>query len=66
MKPSDKSPEIEEFLKEMFGVDRRKNIEEDKCVFCGRDALTFRDEKSRKEFSISGICQVCQDDTFGT
>lgn len=26
---------------------------------------TFRDELSRKEFGISGMCQKCQDETFG-
>lgn len=38
------------------------------CPFCGKDMSnpTFRDEKSRKEFSISGICQECQDDFFKT
>ena len=37
------------------------------CVFCGIaiDVDGFRDELSRKEFRISGICQKCQDDMFG-
>lgn len=26
---------------------------------------TFRDEVSRREFRISGMCQSCQDETFG-
>lgn len=65
MKPSDKTPEMEAFLKEMFGVDRVKCIKEDKCVFCGHEAKEFHDEKSRAEFSISGMCQKCQDETFG-
>lgn len=36
------------------------------CPFCGKpvSADSFRDELSRKEFSISGLCQVCQDDFF--
>jgi hypothetical protein len=25
----------------------------------------FRDELSRKEFEISGLCQLCQDEIFG-
>lgn len=25
----------------------------------------FRDDKSRREFEISGMCQKCQDGTFG-
>lgn len=39
-----------------------------KCAF-GEDhdvrPETFRDELSRKEFGISGMCQKCQDETFG-
>jgi hypothetical protein len=39
-----------------------------KCPFCGKlvNAVTgFRDELSRKEFRISGLCQACQDKVFG-
>ena len=37
------------------------------CPFCGIKVRTedFRDELSLKEFSISGLCQTCQDKTFG-
>lgn len=36
------------------------------CPFCGKDMTNpvFRDELSKKEFSISGICQECQDNYF--
>jgi hypothetical protein len=38
-----------------------------RCPFCGRhDARwTIRDDESLREFEISGICQQCQDRTFG-
>lgn len=29
------------------------------------DPSAFNDELSRREFSISGMCQACQDSTFG-
>lgn len=37
------------------------------CPFCGNPVSDedFRDEISRKEFEISGLCQKCQDKTFG-
>ena len=35
------------------------------CPFCGKKAKKFRDRKSEKEFKISGLCQKCQDKTFG-
>jgi len=35
------------------------------CVGCGEFNLEFRDELSRKEYGISGLCQCCQDNVFG-
>ena len=36
------------------------------CAFnCDNPSHEFRDELSRKEFRISGICQNCQDEVFG-
>lgn len=40
-----------------------------KCPLCKTDIhpnKDFRDELSRKEYKISGMCQKCQDDFFGT
>ena len=36
------------------------------CPICNSliDLESFRDELSRKEFKISGMCQVCQDKVF--
>ena len=43
-----------------------KRRENNQCPFCGKDMTnpTFRDEESKKEYEISGICQECQDDYF--
>jgi hypothetical protein len=68
MKPSEKSPEIDNALTCLFGINRKASITRNSCVFCGKvidPATEFRDECSRREFSISGICQKCQDKTFG-
>jgi hypothetical protein len=35
------------------------------CTFCAITLDDFRDEISAKEYSISGMCQTCQDATFG-
>ena len=35
------------------------------CTFCAITLDEFRDELSAKEYSISGMCQTCQDKTFG-
>ena len=35
------------------------------CTYCAVTLDEFRDELSAKEYSISGMCQTCQDKTFG-
>lgn len=39
-------------------------VEKGLCPFCLKAPGEFRDELSRKEFGISGLCQKCQDETF--
>jgi hypothetical protein len=64
--PTSKSAGIEEAL-EALGFERAGSIKSDRCVFDPtHDATTFRDELSRKEYTISGMCQDCQDSMFGT
>lgn len=67
LEPSKKSPEMEAALKSMFGIDRVNTITSRKCVFCGVsvDENSFKDELSKKEYTISGTCQSCQDKVFG-
>ena len=67
--PSKKAPALESFLEGTFG--RTTAIRGNKCVptpiGCGKEvkAEDFRDEISLKEYSISGLCQNCQDEIFG-
>lgn len=35
------------------------------CSFCGGEVEGFRDRLSAREYRISGLCQDCQDETFG-
>ena len=68
MEPSNKAPTIDAMLSSVFGVDRVKTITEGYCVSCGNEgivAASFRDDLSKKEYAISGMCQSCQDDVFG-
>ena len=48
-------------LSEMF-----KRKDEGLCPFCGREVNMddFRDDLSRHEFELSGLCQMCQDYFF--
>jgi transcription initiation factor IIE alpha subunit len=55
-----------QMLKEA-GFDREvKLIEEGRCPCCGEivNEEDFRDEPSKKEHKISGMCQSCQDSVF--
>ena len=67
--PSKKSEKVNEMLDRMsareFGHFRSSSIRRDACTCCGGPAHEFRDALSRKEFSISGMCQKCQDSVFG-
>ena len=69
MEASNKSPEMTEFLdqfsKAAFGRTRTEAIELGVCVDCGQPAKDFRDAISQKEYTISGLCQSCQDKIFG-
>jgi predicted transcriptional regulator len=44
----------------------RESVKLGVCPFCGKDikAENFMDDLSRKEYSISGMCQACQDRIF--
>ena len=67
MKATDKHPTIEALLTSLTGRSRVECVDTGLCATCGQDALntSFRDELSWKEYSISGMCQKCQDDFFG-
>ena len=66
--PSIKSIRIDNHLKNTFGVDREEAILDEVCVpapiGCGQPVVKFRTEADAKEFTISGLCQCCQDELF--
>lgn len=34
------------------------------CVSCGKSAGIFKDERYKREYQISGLCDACQDEVF--
>ena len=68
-KPSKKSASLDRTLEAMssilFGVSRKESISAGTFVSCKEEATDFNDHISRKEFTISGLCQPCQDSVFG-
>ena len=65
-----KSKQMEQFLDDlslaMFGISRSAAILGGICVMCEGPAVDFKDDLSRKEYEISGTCQECQDQIFGS
>ena len=49
----------------LFGKKRSDCIAKGECVTCDDPDMKFRDTLSHKEWTISGMCQKCQDLTFG-
>ena len=65
--PTEKTPGMDRVI-DAFNPSGRKRVESirsDVCSWCGKPATEFRDGLSRKEYTISGFCQECQDKTFG-
>lgn len=79
--PTNKHPAMDKLLERMVEetrspsaqlmqpYNRREQIASGLCVpkpiGCGGRATEFKDELSRREFTISGLCQNCQDAVFG-
>ena len=61
-KPSTKSPEMTATLERLFG--RTTAIEGNTCTGCKGEAVEFEDDRYRKEYTISGLCQNCQHEVF--
>lgn len=66
MKPTEKDPQIDLLLTSLTGRSRIECIENHICMTCGQPAEQFRDNLSVKEYTISGMCQKCQDSVFDT
>lgn len=54
-----------QIMKAIF-PEQMENVEKGLCPFCSKEVKEedFRDEISKREFKISGLCQSCQDETF--
>lgn len=72
MQPTQKSPQIESLLTAITGKSRQDCIKNGTCTTCDTfDGIvrlepgSFIDDLSRIEYTISGMCQNCQDSVFG-
>ena len=53
-----------ETLSEIIGTPRSVAFRDQLCVICSGDASTFKNEVSKREYGLSGMCQPCQDKIF--
>lgn len=64
-KPFDsKTPEMKAAIEGVF-PGTLQAIAEHKCPLCKGAITEFRDEVSKREYKISGMCQKCQDEIWG-
>lgn len=63
---NDKSPEIKKFIEALFPGTTSK-IENKICPMCNLkvNEEDFKEEINKREFTISGLCQDCQNQIFG-
>ena len=62
--PTSKAPAIDLFISRLVGKSREIQIASNLCMTCNGEAKSFRDALSEKEYIISGMCQICQDQIF--
>lgn len=61
---SEKTPEMRDFIERVF-PGTAAAISDKKCPLCHKPIGPFKDAGSEREYEISGMCQKCQDETFG-
>ena len=73
-KPTNKSKIVEGVLDLLLGGKPGDNIRGgairgevciDPPMGCGKEAKVFKDERSKREYRITGFCQHCQDTMLG-
>jgi len=62
--PTPKAKSIEDLLTKLTGISRQDAHNRSICPICKTEIKAFRDMLSRIEYSISGMCQLCQDEVW--
>lgn len=63
-KPLERQAVVDQMARDLFGRTRTDAFDARICVMCGESATEFDDPLSEREYAISGMCQVCQDQLF--
>ena len=62
---TEKSPEFESLITRLFRISSQDAESIKICSHCKSPIIELRDTKSIIGYNISGMCQDCQDNTFG-
>lgn len=54
----------EVFSRPTYRSDYARAKAQQTCIVCGRSAVRFRDSFARFEYTVSALCQQCQDQVF--
>ena len=52
---------VDQVAMRFFGRKLTNSLQDKVCVNCGEKSEDFRDDKSQREYGITGFCQECQD-----
>jgi len=52
---------LDTFAQKHFGITQGKAEAIRICMFCKQEVKGFKDYLSKQEYSVSGMCQACQD-----
>ena len=66
--PTPKNEHVDAVLSAITGRDRKSTIRGNTCMFSELSPpphnMEFKNDLSKKEYAISGLCQSCQDTVF--
>jgi len=54
----------EVFSRPTYRSDYARAKAQQTCIICSRPAVSFRDPSARFEYTVSALCQQCQDQLF--
>ena len=54
----------EVFSRPTYRTDYARAKAQQTCIICGRPTVRFRDSSARFEYTVSALCQQCQDQLF--
>jgi hypothetical protein len=55
---------LDDVSERLFDSSRSLSMFNFECPTCGGPIDKFRDDLSEREYRISGMCQLCQDEVF--